>query len=591
MSFVKVSNCGSYVSSVSALALDILDVYTNSPVHSFNIQSLVYNHFATHTDRRKASSYIKNMFVTQLSWEKLAPQSKSTKVGIVVESPNNFTLLMVLTLGTSTPIIIHQSALEGIHAFEWIDPIPNDEETAVSGSKQLVIFTKHKLIARVYSLECTHLLFELPKPVYTQILRRPSNPHFWSLLATSSSSHCSILYHFYNEGPKSQLLCKFQIQSLEGSDISWSKSGKWLLNFDCNNNLFGFQLQVYTSIGVFKRMYGDVKRRTVFKGDPILNINWLLDANDRNENFELGLLDYKAEWMRISNDANKENEKEQGDEEDECVLVVGNDSASINSSSIRIPILIASVKHLKIVARTEINLDGSTLVWTLFNQQYRKVTKISSAIRFGATASVLAIETAENTFVLLFDGVLLVCSLQSGTYEVSVDSIIELSSSINSVEFVENGSLLLISTSQDVSVYNVDSKSTQILYQPVTGAVQTVDYIGSEEIVIVTSDGDWVKVEEIRKLKAQPEALEPAARTLSIEKAEIESIKRLSPVKPILVQEQEKEETLSIAEGNTEATRLPKLGSRFKRGRLSLANDSRDDFTDTFNLKGPKRAR
>lgn len=591
MSFVKVSNCGTYVSSVNALALDIVDVYTNSPVHSFNIQSLVYNHFATHTDRRRASSYIKNMFITQLSWEKLTPGAKSTKIGIVVESPNNFTLLMILTLGTLTPTIIHQSALEGIHAFEWIDPIPNDEETAVSNSKQLVIFTKNKLIARVYSLECTHLLFELPKPVYTQILRRPLNPHFWSLLATNSSSHCSILYHFYNEGPKSQLLCKFQIQSLEGLDISWSKSGKWLLNFDCNNNLFGFQLQVYTSIGVFKRMYGDVKRRTVFKGDPILNINWLLEASDRTENFELGLLDYKAEWMRLLNDSNKENEEEQGDEEEECVLVVGNDSAANGSSSIKIPILIASVKHLKIVARTELNLDGLNLVWTLFNQQYRKVTKVSSAIRFGATASVLAIETAENTFVLLFEGVLLVCSLQPGTYEVRVDSIIELSLSINSVEFVENGLLLLISTPQDVSVYNVDLRSIQILFQPVTGAVQTVDYTGNEEIVIVTSDGDWVKVEEIRKLKAQPEALEPAARTLSIEKAEIESIKKLSPVKPIIVQEKEKERVLQIVEGDMDTTRLANLGSRFKRGRLSLANDSRDDFTDTFNLRGPKRRR
>ena len=122
--------------------------------------------------------------------------------------------------------------------------VTNQEHT--QNCKQLVVFTKHRLQVKLFSLDCTHMLWKIDRPISDEILVRPGlNNTIWSLVVNSglpvSSDAAPVIYHFYNEGSISSLLYKFKFSTNASHTlVNWSGSGKWLCNLNSIDCLFGF---------------------------------------------------------------------------------------------------------------------------------------------------------------------------------------------------------------------------------------------------------------------------------------------------------------------------------------------------------------
>lgn len=544
------SGCGNYVATIKDNLVIEINAARSSTIISFDVPQLAKRYLSISRNFK--------LSVTQLKWES-SKDAECTKFGIILES-QTYTMLMVLLLNQPhEPIIIHQPVREGIASFDWINPVKSNEDGeeeesgAYSNCKQVVIFSKHRLVARVYSLECTHILFELPKPVYVQTLIKP-NSNIWLVITTQTDQNLPFIYHFYNHGSVSTMLTKFQLQTLPGSDISWSKSGKWLLNFDFSNQLYGYQLQVYTSLGIFKP-----RLTTKLKGDPFVD----LDMTHADEN---RLLDYKAEWIRITE---RDGEAGGEEEEEECILIAG--TRPPTSSAISMSVF--SMKNLKL-CNMKIPLDQPLVVWTvrgLLSKSglgknrslfVRSLLPLSS-VKLGNTLQ--SVETGDsNIFVLIYTSSLIVCRLINSK-STSVLAIIETSLRLRAIEFIENDSMIVFATEQEVCTYNYELQSANVIYTPINGLVNLVEYIGNNQLIAIGTDGEWSKV-SVAPTPANVQA-------------------------PTITSSHPRDD---LTEDNTmKALRRSEWGMKFKRNRFSLiADSSRDDITDTFNLhSGAKRIR
>jgi hypothetical protein len=346
------------VDSLSTLVVKNID---GDVLHSFSLSNVVGEFVGIETN---------TISVTQLTWEPVnaVKSAISSKLVVVID---NFNLTVIFDIRrNSLPIIIQQSSQDGIEKVEWIPPttenIESNEDDHVEdskqqqdggyvNSKQLVIFTKNYLKVKLYSLDCTHILWQIIKPVHQSIIIR-SKGDIWSIIAdTREYNQPPVMYHFKNMGSISTLIHKyrFPVQLDSSSNVfQWSSDGKWLCWFSNTENLFGFNLQVLSLLG-----YEDGS-----VGKPVVSINWLEDG--------IKLVDYKKADLMMSS-------------KDYFCCWLQKDILITSVSQNRIQFLLVNMNLLRISNRFEVHISSIKNIWRQTNDvdgvKYRNVPHVNIA--------------------------------------------------------------------------------------------------------------------------------------------------------------------------------------------------------------------
>lgn len=369
LSITTVSPCGTYIARVSSIeaSLEIFRVPENPNAavkdlyRSYGLNQEIENYVGKQKDRIR---------ITQLKWEELdEATSTADKIALVIET---YSLLLIYDIRKSTePIVIEQSPEEGIEDFQWIPPPigekkQNEEVGAYTNSKQIALYTKNRLELKVYSVDCTHILFTIPKPVSLKPIIRPNlNNQIWSVIAepylekntnvmkVALADTKPIIYHFYNSGLQSQVLYQFRLptQYLTLPSISWSPSSKWFMYF--GEPLFGYSLQVYNLMGI------NHKSTKAFDhvGHAMLQLDWATE-NIQDHPVYFGSIKYISRWI-------KANESEKIDE---SIII------STKTEDGKIEIMIVSMESFKITCHWTLPDTPIENLWSQNNDtKYRKI--------------------------------------------------------------------------------------------------------------------------------------------------------------------------------------------------------------------------
>lgn len=172
----------------------------------------------------------KNNFikVTQISWEPIY-DNVSKKIAVLIDNENKIKIYDITD--EKVDISITEDDIFGIENFEWLPKGQESIETAYEGSKQLVVFTKNNLYAKVYSLDYSEVLMMIEKPKFNRVLFKP-NSNIFSILSTTSNG--VVAHNLINNGSSVSVLNSIGIDTLLNisNSIEWSPNGEWLLCYD-----------------------------------------------------------------------------------------------------------------------------------------------------------------------------------------------------------------------------------------------------------------------------------------------------------------------------------------------------------------------
>lgn len=269
MSQVSLSHCGHYVALVEDTNISIHRILPSFLLRRYNAAKDIRRHL------KGSGSSDRTIKIGGLFWETTTGLNTSTKIAVSISSKDfHATIVYDMTSQSTDPVIIELDS--AIAHISWIEGAP-EEGSAYKNCTQLVVFDLFGLLARVYSLDCTRVLFTVPKPIVQKSLTRPGHPGFWSLLLTSyfdknltsrsimidlqSDSHPYLL-HFTNNGSRSALFASLQLdhQSSPSAQIAWDPKGSWICFFDSGESLFGYTVRVYNSLGVYQKSENSDKR-------------------------------------------------------------------------------------------------------------------------------------------------------------------------------------------------------------------------------------------------------------------------------------------------------------------------------------------
>lgn len=596
------SQCGNFIAVVVPKS-SILDIYrvsskVNRLHRTYDLGQLVRKHI---------SKYIEDfagvigmlLDISIIRWESLLIGLSSSKFGIVLEK---LSMLLIFDIReNSDPIVIHQTNNEGIDDFQWIPPTEKDIENkedepgAYTNSKQLLIFTKHKLQVKLFSLDCTHMLWKIDKPISNEILVRPGLKNtIWSLVVNSvlpiTSDAAPVIYHFYNEGSVSNLLYKFKFSANSlHTMVNWSDSGKWLCNLNTIDSLFGFDLQIYNSLGVYRNPFNQVSELPV--GDAIINLNYLnkgiIDHPQENSLISFGSLDYLSQWIQIApNNA-------------EYLLIA---STKHTDDSCKVELILVSIKSFGIINRSLIPDTPIYNVWKQFRDPSTRTIRYRRTLN---TALILKSNCRLKTF--------LVVNTKTANWAcLQVEDVILLYKI-----FVEDGSSVDRNASYNLeAAINVTSKVLSLKLFKTEGEdvkflITTEDHIAtyefskqSLEVLLPTSIP--TKIRDVF-IFSNSKATELMVIYDRIEHINWQIILYASIIKDV-PQINDDDSNFSLMkkfqyhEDNTKVVGLMKdvqhsewgQGLRIKRNRFNYnrpsLTENTDDVTDTFNLqKRPKR--
>lgn len=286
-----VSGCASYIALVAGAELQIHQLL---PPALFRTYNLVHC-FAAHRLSRPNTQTppptdAATPEVALIEWE-TSTGARCTKVAVYARS-SDLHAVLVFVLDQESPIVIEQDPL-GVEALQWV-PGRSDRTAgagAYSGCTQLCVFAALGLEMRLYSLDCTHVLLTVPKPLHNHIFVRPGASDVWSAVATpyydknlaqrsilaDAANQAPVLYHFYNDGSVSKVLAALPVDATPATDFRWSASGKWLL---CFQSVLGkFNLRVFNLLAVHTRPVGMVTRHkaqeTASYNDTTNSTDWV----------------------------------------------------------------------------------------------------------------------------------------------------------------------------------------------------------------------------------------------------------------------------------------------------------------------------
>lgn len=512
------SRCGEYIaSSLSNGTIEVHRLSNSLLFRRYNLRRVVKNHYSRNVIDNKENMTI--LHVRQVEWEEIVEDGESTKFAVVL---NNFVMVFDITIDNSEPLVVQQPANEGIEKIQWIPP---SEEDHVSGgyvnSKQFVVFTNLYLQMKLYSVDCTHILLTILKPVLKSIIVRPrKRNNVWSVIAdTLEYSTPAIMYHFYNEGSTSVLLQSLRLPKvyLSAPRVEWSDSGKWLLMFNDKDSIYGFDLKVYDSLGV--------------SGKLLIDLNYVKDSildkfNDENATkLVLQAQNYTSKWISV--------------QDNEYLLV-----ASVSLSK-HIKFLLVSTKLIRIINQTSFPISKIVNSWKQVNinlqVKYRNIAQRTFSLKSTTIRKVSSI----NTHICLhFDDALIIFTLDlvNNEFKLLATISLELSVMILKAFEYENLDQMLIATFDHVAIYNFSTQELEVIYSnKVRNAF--VELEGSKLFIIIARD-----------------SLEP-----SISNWERIEVKKTPPKQKVDIE-------------------LPKRhNERIKIGLIDTSNI--DEFTDTFNTR------
>lgn len=258
---VALSECGHLVAHTEGTSISIHSILPEIQLRHYNCTKDILKHLSVSIANEVVFK------VEDVYWESVDAFNKSTKLAVSVSSKTFSAALIYDITKTGDPIIIELES--PISRVSWILGAP-EEGSAYKNCTQLVLFDKYGLLARVYSLDCTRVLFTVPKPIVLSVIARPKHPEFWSLLLTSyydknltsrsilidlQSDSRPYLLHFNNIFSRSALPTSLEMdhQPSPSAQITWDPEGRWLCFFDSGDTLFGYSVRVYNCLGLYKR--------------------------------------------------------------------------------------------------------------------------------------------------------------------------------------------------------------------------------------------------------------------------------------------------------------------------------------------------
>ncbi|KAK6201363.1 uncharacterized protein RJT21DRAFT_34742 [Scheffersomyces amazonensis] len=484
-----VSPCGKFVGivSIARSTVEIYAVESSSVYRSYDLNDSLRDVYGNGVEQM---GNVKSLVLTQFTWEPVSVGLQSSKFGVVVD---NYAVLLMFDIRDdhNKPIIIQQSMVEGIDRFQWIPEAIGDDEKQSGGGgyvncKQVVVFTKFNLHMKLYSLDCTHILVTILKPLTNEILIRPNKGNkYWSIVASpvEYNAHCSI-YHFYNKGSISSL---FQIQKLPFSiitacSIHWSSSGSWLSFFDESSKLYGFEMNVVPFLST--QLGGETTTTTTTNAEPILTIKHLSDElSTSSGKVELANTNYVDSWINTKSSTNDNNE---------CILV-----ASI-SDRYEFELLVYSISTLRLVRKTGFNQEvyGTGWVQTADSNaiKYRQSTNITLA-----DTTIKKIHSEHSTVILQVSNTVIILQLIDGP-ELKYITSIQYNSDIVSVSFVNSNSFVVV-TDTHIIDYDLTTNKLSIPYSGTTSTLK--DATAGEERLIILQDNKWQVINKGTKSESE----------------------------------------------------------------------------------------
>lgn len=476
------SQCGNFFAVIVPKS-SILDIYsvssTGNRLHrTYDLGQLVLKHINKYIE--DFTGVIGTLLdISIIRWESVLTGMSSSKFGIVLEK---LSMLLIFDIREySDPIVIHQTNNEGIEDFQWIPPTEKDTEDkddepgAYTNCKQLLIFTKHNLQVKLFSLDCTQMLWKIDKPISNEILIRPGLKNtIWSLVVNSelpiTSDAAPVICHFYNEGSISNLLYKFKFSTnTSHTMVNWSDSGKWLCNLNSVDSLFGFDLQIYNSLGVYRKPFNQVSDFPI--GDPIINLNNLnkgiVDHPQDNSLISYGSLEYLSQWIQIApNNA-------------EYLLIA---STKHTDDSCKVELILVSIKSFGIINRSLIPDAPVYNVWKQFRDpstrtiRYRKTLNTALILKSSCRLKTFLVENTKiaNWACLQVEDIILLYKIfvedgssvdRNATY--NLEAAVHVTSKILSLRLfkTENEDVkFLITTEDHIATYDFSKQSLEVLY-------------------------------------------------------------------------------------------------------------------------------
>lgn len=450
------SKCGNFVAKME-IHSPVIDVYkissrSNRLHRTYDLGQLVKKHISN-IGIGSFSNIGKVLNVSLVRWENIVEGATSTKFGVLLD---RLTMVLIFDIRQEAePIVIHLQSTEGILEFRWVPPVPQQdgEDGAYTNSKQILVYTRHRLQVKLYSLDCTQVLWTLDRPVLHDIILRPGvDNSIWSLIVESplprSVEAAPVIYHFHNEGSISTLLYRFKLAANAGNALtSWSNSGKWLCNLNFIDNLFGFELQIYNALGVFRNQFNQVSEVPV--GDPIIGISYftdgIVDELSDSSLVSYGSLEYRSGWIhnRPSNA--------------EYLLV-----ASIKEveESCKVELLLISIQSFGIINKSIIPDAPIFNVWKQFRDpvtraaKYRNTLNKTLLMKHGCKFENLIIHGTNNHnwACLQFEEIVLL-------YQISIDDSNENSKSLISYQF--RSAIHITSKVIDIRFFGEDAHDVQ----------------------------------------------------------------------------------------------------------------------------------
>lgn len=596
------SQCGNFVAVIVPKS-SILDIYSvsntaNRLYRTYDLGQLIRQHIQKNIEEPRGIIG-HTLDISIIRWESVLPGLSSSKLGIVFEK---LSMLLICDIREkSDPIVIHQTHNEGIEDFQWIPPTENDtedksdEQGAYTNCKQLVVFTKHRLQVKLFSLDCTHMLWKIDRPISDEVLVRPGlNNTIWSLVVNSglpvASDAAPVIYHFYNEGSISSLLYKFKFSTNTSHTlVNWSGSGKWLCNLNFINCLFGFDLQIYNALGVYRNPFNQISDMPV--GDPIISLDYLnkgvIDHQQGNSLISYGSVEYLSQWIQI--EANNA----------EYLLIA---STIHTEDSCKIELILVSIKSFGIINRSLVPDAPVYNVWKQFRDpstrtiRYRKTLNKTLLLNSSCKLKNFLVENTKTvnwTCLQVEDIILLYKIFVEDATSVNKNVIYELETAIHvtskvlSLKLFKTGSeevKFLIITDDHIAAYDFSKHSLEVLY-PNTIPTKIRDIFvfqkdQATELLIIYDRSEhinWQIITYANKSEGVGQTANEDDSNFSIMKRfqyQEDNSKIMGLMKDVQHSEWAKDHRMKR--------------NRFNYNRPSLTENT-DDVTDTFNLQ--KRAK
>lgn len=394
--------------------------------------------------------------ITQLEWEHCLPDTKASKIGVLIET---YAILLVYDIREqSLPIIIRQARVDGLCKFQWIPPVIDEApEGAYVNCKQLVLFTDNYLHAKLYSLDCTTILWTIETPVPNSgIIVKPClKNRIWTLVGEQilTTSLPPVVYLFFNFGSESKLFHTFELTDEESTtrlcppELNWSQSGNWLLDFSTHECLFGFCMDLYNSLGVGTTAQNIHSGVEIRKGTPVATLNWLTDGihhvtrGATKSLVTYGALNYLSLWVKLANS--------------EVVVI-----ASLLDKQIEL--LCYSVMKLRLT-KVAFLTTSIRYVWQQHGSTFRKV--ITKGVQ---VEDLNAIKTLDHCLSITCNNTIFVYVVsETETVQFDHKSTLKFAEPIDAVIHLKDSAknAMIVVAGQYVIAYLVERDSVQVLFE------------------------------------------------------------------------------------------------------------------------------